>query len=58
MSFWNEKEAKTLFQKPPFYNFLIEKPPIRSIDLLHKLPFYDELLIVKISQAFKRYARS
>ena len=25
MSFWNEKEAKILFQKLPFYNALIEK---------------------------------
>ena len=55
MSFWDEKEAKRLFQKLPFYNVPIEKP---CIDLLHGLPFYDELSIVKISQAFKKYARS
>ena len=35
--FWDEKEAKRLFQK---------------------LPFYDELSIVKISKAFERYARN
>ena len=61
MSFWDEKEAKRLLQELPFYNVLIEKPRIKrvkNIDLLHGLPFYDELSIVKISQAFKRYARS
>ena len=61
MSFWDEKEAKKMFQELPFYNVLIEKPGIKrlkNIDLLHELPFYDELSIVKISQAFKRYARS
>ena len=26
--FWNEKEAKNLFQTLPFYNVLIEKPKI------------------------------
>ena len=61
MSFCNEKEAKRLFQKIPFYNLPIEKPrikPLKNIDLLHELPFYDKLSIVKISKAFKRYARS
>ena len=28
MSFWDEKEAKRLFQELPFYNVLIEKPRI------------------------------
>ena len=61
MSFGDEKEAKRLFQKLPFYNALIEKPCIKrlkNINLLHELPFYDELSIEKISKAFKRYARS
>ena len=60
MSFWDEKEIKILFQELLFY-VLTEKPHIKrlkNIDLLHELPFYDELSIVKISQAFKRYARS
>ena len=51
MSFWNEKEAKRLFQKLPFYNVLIEKPKIKhlsNIDLLHELPFSDELSIKEI----------
>ena len=61
MSFWDEKEAKRLFQKLPFYNIFIEKPRhkhLKNIDLLYELPFYDELSIVKMSEAFKRYARS
>ena len=59
--FWNEKEAKNLFQTLPFYNALIEKPEIKklsNIELLHELPFYDELSITEVSNAFKRYARS
>ena len=38
MGFWNEKEAKRLFQELPLYNALIEKPCIKHlkiIDLLH-----------------------
>ena len=60
MSFWDEKEAKKLFRKLPFY-VLIAKPKIKHLsntELLHKLPFYDELNVVKISKTFKGYARS
>ena len=59
--FWNEKQANKLFQILSFYNVLIEKPKIKhlsSIELLHELPFYDELSVAEISKAFKRYARS
>ena len=58
--FWNKKEAKNLFQTFPFY-VLIEKPEIKklsNIELLHELPFYDELSITEVSKAFKWYARS
>ena len=58
MSFWDTKE---LFQILPFYNVLIEKPKIKhlsNIELLDELPFYDELSVVEISKAFKRYLRS
>ena len=50
-----------LFQTLPFYNVLIEKPEINkqsNIELLYKLPFYDELSITEVSKAFKRYERS
>ena len=55
------KRNNKLFQELPLYNVLIQKPRIKhlkNIDLLHELPFYDELNIVKISEAFKRYATS
>ena len=59
--FWNEKEAKNLFQTLPFYNVLIKKTEINklsNIELLHELPFYDELSITEILKTVKRYARS
>ena len=58
MSFWVEKEARRLSWEIPFYNVLIKKPRVKrvkNIDLLHELPFYDELSSVKISEAIKRY---
>ena len=61
MSFWNEKEAKGFFQKLPLFNTFIKKSCVKhfeNVDLLHELPFYDELSIEKISKAFKNYARS
>ena len=51
----------SLFQALPFYNVLIEKPEIKklsNVELLHELPFYDELSVVEISKAFIRYARN
>ena len=59
--FWDEKEAKILFQILSFYNVFIEKPKTKhlsNVELLHELPFYDELSVVEISKAFIRYARS
>ena len=59
--FWNEKEAKELFQILPFYNVLIKNPTIKhlsNIDLLDELSFYDELSVAEKSKAFRRYARS
>ena len=59
--FWNEKEAKKLFKILSFYNVLTEKPKTKhllNVELLHELPFYNELSVVEISKAFKRYARS
>ena len=50
MSFWDEKEANILFEKPRIKH-------VKNIDLLHELPFYDELSILKILQAFEKCAR-
>ena len=47
-----------MFQKFPFFNALIEKLRIKhlkNIDLHHELPFYGELSIGKVSQAFKNF---
>ena len=55
---WDEKN---LFQMLPFYNTFIEKPEIKklsNIKLLQELPFYDELSIVRNSNAFSGYAKS
>ena len=54
-------DAKKLFQILPFYNTFIEKPEIKklsNIKLLQELSFYDELSIVKNSNAVSGYARS
>ena len=61
ISFGMKKKQKILFQTLPFYNVLIEKLEIKklsNIELLHELPFYDELSITEVLKAFKRYARS
>ena len=49
-----------MVSKTSIYNTFIEKPYIKylkNVDLLHELLCNDKLSIVKISQAFKRYAR-
>ena len=59
--FWSEKQAKELFQILTFYNVSIKKTKIKhlsNIKLLNELPFSDELSVVKIPKAFKRYGRS
>ena len=61
MRFWDEKEKKELLQKLPFYDVFTENSNIKhlsNIDLLHEIPFYDELSVVEISKAFKEYPRS
>ena len=49
------------FKELPFYNVPIDKPKIKrlkNIDLLPKLPFYDQLNIIKTDHAFSGYAMS
>ena len=49
------------FKELPFHNEPIEKPKIKclsEINLLAKLPFYDQLSVIKTDQAFSGYARS
>ena len=55
------KKAKRLFKELPLYKALIEKRYIKrldNIDMLHELPIYDELSIIKTWKLFKRYAIS
>ena len=47
-----------MFKKLPFYNVLIKKPYTKRLNNIRKLPFYDELGIVKTSRKFRGYARS
>ena len=60
MNFWDKKEAKGLFQKLPFKKFIKKShiKHLKNIDLLHEIPFYDELNIKQISKAFKKYSKS
>ena len=49
------------FKELPFYNKPIEKPKVKrlkNIDRLAKLPFYEQLSIIKTNQAFSGYAAS
>ena len=49
------------FKEFTFYNKHIEKPRIKrlkNIDLLSKLPFYEELNVIKTNHAFRAYAMS
>ena len=58
IDFW---DTKKLFQILPFYNAFIEKSKIKHLsntELLHELPFPDELNVIKKSNAFKGYPRS
>ena len=56
-----KNKQKDCFKSFYFIIFLIKKAQIKhlkNIGLLHELSFYDELTIAKISQVFKRYART
>ena len=49
------------FKELPFFNVSIEKAKIKrlkNIDLLAELPFYNQLNLIKPSQAFSGYATS
>ena len=52
---------KELLKILPFYNSFIDAPEIKKlskVQLMKELPFYDELNIVKINNAFSGYART
>ena len=50
-----------MLKEQPFYNAPIEKPKTKrlpNVEMLNKLPFYDELIIGKTAKTFKRHIRS
>ena len=52
---------KELLKILPFYNSFIDVPEIKKlskVQLLKKLPFYDDLKIVRVNNAFSGYART
>ena len=54
-------DVNKILQSLPFYNTYIDKPRIKKLNnvkVLKKLPFYDELSILKNKTAFSGYARS
>ena len=54
-------DAINYFKELPFYNTYIEKTkikPLKNIDLLSELPFYEELNVRKTDHAFKGYTMS
>ena len=53
-------DTNNYFKELPFYNKPIERPikRLKNIDPLDELPFYEQLNIIKIDQAFKGYAMS
>ena len=60
-NYQNEMGCKKIISNTSLLFTFIEKPEIKklsNIKLLQELPFYDELSIVKNSNAFSGYARS
>ena len=55
----SHSDAVDYFKELPFYNKPIKKPKVKrlkNIDGLVKLPFYEQLSIIKTDQAFRGYA--
>ena len=55
----SNQDVTNYFKELSYYNTYIKKPkikPLRSMDLLSELPFYEELSVIKTDEAFKRYA--
>ena len=53
-------DAINYFKELPFYNKPIKRlvKCLKNIDPLVKLPFYEQLSVIKTDQAFKGYAMS
>ena len=54
-------DAVDYFKEHSFYNKPIKKPKdkrLKNIDRLVRLPFYEQLSVIKTDQAFRGYAMS
>ena len=54
-------DAKDYFKEVPFYDKLIEKPKVKRLKNIYRLaelPFYEQLSVIKINQAFTGCAMS
>ena len=57
----SRSDAVDYFKELPFYNKHIEKPnvkPLKNIDQLAELPFYEQLSVIQKNQVFGGYAIS
>ena len=57
----SHSDAVDYFKELPFYNKPIKKPKVKrlkNIDRLAELPFYEQLSVVNIDEAFRGYAMS
>ena len=55
----SHSDAVDYFKELPFYNKPIKKPKVKqlkNVDQLAKLPFYEQLRLVKTNQALRGYA--
>ena len=53
----SHSDAADYFKELPFYNKSIVKL-LKNIDQLAELPFYEQLSVIKTTQAFREYAKS
>ena len=54
----SHSDAVDYFKELPFYNKPIKRPNVKhlkNIDRLTKLPFFEQLSVIKTDQAFKAY---
>ena len=57
----SHSDTADYFKELPFYNKPSEKPKVKrlkNIDWLAEFPFYEQLGIIKTSQAFRGYVMS
>ena len=53
----SHSDAADYFKELPFYNKSIVKL-LKNIDQLAELPFYEQLSVIKTTQAFRGYPKS